>query len=103
LLLDKETVAELKQERLTKHKDTVIIVVKGPGLVCIPKGILLKKGEGGERNWYQPVSQAIFRIREGVVYILNKHSREEMPIGFADWKKDKDGQEYINVIIPIAR
>jgi hypothetical protein len=94
---DKKNIAELKKQRLTKGKDTVMIVERPGGLVCIPKGTLLSTGR------YQPVSQVIFRIGDGLVYVLNKHSRREMLVGFIDWEKDEDGQDYIKVIIPITK
>jgi len=86
---------EFEQERLTNDETTVMIVVRGGGLICIAKGILLSP------NKIQPVSQGIFRVANGVAYVLNKYTRSEFPFGFADWETDQDGQEFLTVRIPI--
>jgi len=90
------TMRQLTRKRLTKDKDTVMIVVRANGLICIPKGTLLPS------SVLQPLTQGIFRVSDGVAYVLNKHTRREHPFGFVEWETDSDGQEFITVRIPIS-
>jgi len=91
-----KSMSELEQERLTKDETAIMIVDRAVGLICIAKGILLPSGR------IQPVSQGIFRVRDGKAYVLNKYTRTEFVFGFADWEQDRDGQEFLTVRIPIG-
>jgi len=86
---------ELEQKRLTKGENAIMIVDRAIGLICIAKGIRLPSGR------IQPVSQGIFRVKDGKAYVLNKYTRTEFVFGFTEWETDRDGQEFLTVRIPI--